>query len=73
MREGIKQEIVSIVAIPNIGRVRARRLFDSGFRSIREIAGATVPQLTSIKGFSDNLAAKTIEYSKELMKRNAVD
>ena len=73
MREGIKQEIVSIVAIPNIGRVRARRLFDSGFRGIREISGATIPQLASIKGFSENLAAKTIEYSKELMKRNAID
>ncbi len=73
MREGIKQEIVSIVAIPGIGRVRARRLYDAGFRSISDISRASPSQLESLRGFSNVLAQRTIDYAGRLVRRNAAD
>ena len=72
-REAAKQEIVAIVAIPGIGRVRARRLYDAGFRSISDISRASPSQLESLRGFSNVLAQRTIDYAGRLVRRNAAD
>ena len=37
LRYGIKDELLDLVRLEQIGRVRARRLYDSGIRSVKEI------------------------------------
>jgi len=52
---GIKSELLDLVAIPNIGRVRARILYDKGFTS-RQILKQTDPnKIIKIPGFGKEL------------------
>lgn len=67
--EGIKGEIFELTTVPNIGRVRARRLYNSGIKTLEELAAASVDQLKRIAGFSDRLSSDTIDHAATLMRR----
>ncbi|MCL4342175.1 MAG: DEAD/DEAH box helicase [Candidatus Thermoplasmatota archaeon] len=67
--EGIKGEIFELTTVPNIGRVRARRLYNSGIKTLEELAAASVDQLKRIAGFSDRLSQDTIDHALTLMRR----
>ncbi len=61
VKYGVKEELLPIVSIRGIGRVRARRLFDSGFDSITKLRNATVSQLTRIPGIGEKLAKEILK------------
>lgn len=63
LREGIKSDILELTTIPNIGRVRARRLYNAGIRSVEQLASANVETLKRIAGFSDRLSEDTISHA----------
>ena len=67
--EGIREEIWEIISIPNIGRVRGRRLYNAGFKSLEEVADASVESLSKIVGFSDKLASDTIAHAQSIISR----
>ncbi len=67
--EGIREEIWEIISIPNIGRVRGRRLYNAGFKSLEQVAGASVESLSKIVGFSDKLASDTIAHAQSIISR----
>jgi len=50
MKHGIKRELISLVRIRNIGRVRARRLFNNGFTSPEKILAAGEERIIPILG-----------------------
>ena len=50
MKHGIKRELIPLVRIRNIGRVRARRLFNNGFMSPEMILAAGEEQIVPILG-----------------------
>ncbi|NYT17613.1 MAG: ATP-dependent DNA helicase [Methanomicrobiales archaeon] len=50
MKHGIKRELIPLVRIRNIGRVRARRLFNSGFTSPEKILAAGEERIIPILG-----------------------
>jgi helicase len=50
MKHGIKRELIPLVRIRNIGRVRARRLFNNGFISPEMILAAGEEQIVPILG-----------------------
>ena len=59
---GIKEELLDLVSIPNIGRVRARALFDKGYTS-RKILKQTDPNLIiQIPGFGKELVKIIYSY-----------
>ncbi|MBN1539220.1 MAG: ATP-dependent DNA helicase, partial [Candidatus Thermoplasmatota archaeon] len=58
VENGIREELLPIIMIKGIGRVRARRLFDSGFDSMDNIRKATIPRLASVKGIGRQLAVQ---------------
>jgi helicase len=66
VREGIREEIVSLTTIPGIGRVRARRLYVAGLRTPKEVARSTVERISSIFGFSQKLATSIIAYARRI-------
>ncbi len=66
IREGIKPEIMELTMIPGIGRVRARRLYDAGLKSIAEIAASDESRITRIYGFSHSLASSAIRRAKAI-------
>ena len=69
IREGIKSEILDLTTIPNIGRVRARRLYNAGIRSVEELAVSTVDRISMIAGFSTRLSEETISHAGNLRRR----
>ena len=61
VKYGVREELLPIVSIRGIGRVRARRLFDYGFDSITKLRNATISELTRIPGIGEKLAREIIK------------
>ena len=49
VRYGIKEELLNIIRLKGVGRIRSRVLFDRGFTSIDKIAKVPENELASIK------------------------
>jgi len=60
MKHGIKRELIPLVRIRNIGRVRARRLFNNGFTSPEKILAAGEERVIPILGYG--ITAKVFSY-----------
>lgn len=69
IKEGIKEDIWELTAIPNIGRVRARRLYSAGLKNLDSVAGANEAEVTRIAGFSHKLASETISHARTVLQR----
>jgi helicase len=59
--KGIKRELLPIVALEGVGRVRGRIIFDAGFQSIEDLKHASVEELTSLPSVGPRLAKKIKE------------
>ncbi|MBN1390433.1 MAG: DEAD/DEAH box helicase [Candidatus Thermoplasmatota archaeon] len=58
VEHGIREELLPLVQLRGIGRVRARRLFEAGYRSVDIIRKAKVSQLAQVKGIGRQLAVQ---------------
>jgi len=56
VENGIREELLPLVKIKGIGRVRARRLFEAGYRSMDALNKATVEEIARLDGFGRTLA-----------------
>lgn len=66
IKYGIKQELVSLVELKNIGRVRARRLFNNEIKSVKDIKNNPDKFINLIGKFGiDTLKELKIEYQEE--------
>ncbi|MCX6356532.1 MAG: DEAD/DEAH box helicase [Candidatus Aureabacteria bacterium] len=54
---GIKEELLDLVSLKGIGRMRARSLFRKGYRALDDIRGATEKSLSDVPGIGEQLAA----------------
>ncbi|MEM4662795.1 MAG: DEAD/DEAH box helicase [Candidatus Diapherotrites archaeon] len=63
LKSGVKEELLQLVQLRNIGRVRARRLYRSGFRSISDLKKAPVSDIARVIG--DKLAINIKEQLKQ--------
>ena len=50
LKHGIKEELLNLVRINGVGRVRARKLYGLGARSITDIVKIPYPQLKNVLG-----------------------
>jgi N utilization substance protein A len=57
----LKDGYKSLLELPGVGEKRATDLYEEGFRSSRDVAGATVADLAVADGISEKGAAKLIE------------
>lgn len=69
IREGVREDIIRLTLIPRIGRVRARRLYQNGLRSIQDVADTDVQRISSIYGFSEKLATQVIQHARRIRKQ----
>ena len=60
MKSGVKRELLDLISIRDVGRVRARSLFDAGFSSRKVLAGASTKDLMGIKGIGKVLAERIL-------------
>jgi len=65
VKHGVKEELLDLVRVKGIGRVRARMLFRHGFRTIEDLRKATLEQLVSVPGVGVEVAKRIKEYLGE--------
>ena len=67
---GVKEELLELVtALRGVGRVRARVLYNFGFRTLRDVVRASVREIASLPSFGEKLAESVIEQARQLVTR----
>ena len=61
VKYGIREELMPIVSLEGVGRVRARGLYNAGYKDIRSIQKASIEKLASVQKIGDGLARKIKE------------
>jgi helicase len=59
--KGIKRELLPIVALEGLGRVRGRIIFNAGYRTIEDLKHASIEELTNLPSVGPRLAKKIKE------------
>ncbi len=59
--KGIKRELMPIVALEGVGRVRGRIIFNAGYQTIEDLKHATIEELTNLPSVGPRLAKKIKE------------
>ena len=59
--KGIKRELLTIVALEGLGRVRGRIIFNAGYQTIEDLKHASVEDLTNLPSVGSRLAKKIKE------------
>jgi helicase len=66
LESGVKSELLPLVGLRGIGRVRARQLYNSGIRTLKDVAEAPVERLTQLRGVTTQLALSIKEQASKL-------
>ena len=66
--KGVKPELVKLVSLEGIGRVRARMLYGAGLKTIDDIKERSLTELTTIPTIGPSLAKKIKEQAGGLIK-----
>jgi len=73
VKYGVNDELLELVVnLEGVGRVRARALYNAGYRTIEDLAKATVSDLTKIRGIGDKIAVSILEQARQLVKDGRV-
>ena len=56
VRYGCKKELLNLVSLKGIGRIRARTLFNAGFKTINDLRGVPLKRLAQIKTIGESVA-----------------
>ncbi|MEM2613299.1 MAG: helix-hairpin-helix domain-containing protein, partial [Nitrososphaerota archaeon] len=67
IRHGVKPELLQLCSIEGVGRVRARILYNYGFRTVEDIVKAPVEKLTETPKIGRELALKIKSHAKTLV------
>ncbi len=66
--KGVKPELVKLVGLEGVGRVRARMMYNAGLKSIDDIKERSLTELTGIPTIGPSLAKKIKEQAGGLIK-----
>ena len=66
VKYGIKEELIPIVSLENIGRIRARALYRAGYKDIKSIRDMPVEKLATVQKIGNTLAKKIKEQLKKV-------
>ncbi len=61
VRNGCKAELLNLVSLKGIGRVRARALYNEGFTTVNSLRGVPVERIANIKGIG-KIVAQNIKH-----------
>lgn len=50
LKHGVKEELLKLILLPGVGRVRGRRLYAAGLKNVFEVKKAGLPKVASIIG-----------------------
>ncbi|MEM3440949.1 MAG: helix-hairpin-helix domain-containing protein, partial [Candidatus Bathyarchaeia archaeon] len=69
--KGVKKELLAIVKLEGIGRVRGRILYNAGFKTLEDIKHASLEDLTNLPLIGPRLAKKIKEQVGGFVKKEA--
>jgi helicase len=69
--KGIKKELLPIVKLEGIGRVRGRIIYNSGYKTIEDIKHATIEELTNLPLIGPRVAKRIKEQVGGFVKKDA--
>ncbi|MEO9366154.1 MULTISPECIES: DEAD/DEAH box helicase [Candidatus Nitrosocaldus] len=69
VEHGVKEELLELVRLEGIGRVRARALYNAGFHDLKSIADASESRLASVRGIGYTLASRIREEASRLLSK----
>jgi len=55
---GVKEELLDLVKLAGVGRIRARRLYDAGLKNTRDLASVKIEELSKIPTIGKEIAKK---------------
>jgi helicase len=59
--KGIKRELLPIVALEGVGRIRGRKIFDAGYHTIEDLKQASIEEIMNLPTVGPSLAKKIKE------------
>jgi len=68
-KQGVKSELLDLVSLPGIGRVRARSLFKAGVKSRSDVARASVERLSKVPGIGPKIALSIKKQTGGMIKK----
>ncbi len=66
VKHGIKKELLPLMKLPQIGRVRARTLFEAGYRTPEDIMAAPTHELAQLPGIGEKLASQVSDPTEQV-------
>ncbi len=66
VRYGIREELLPLVQIRNVGRVRARSLYSHGYKNVSSLSLAKLMDLTAVTGIGPEVARSILEQVENL-------
>jgi len=66
--KGVKSELVPLVELEGVGRIRARSLFNAGFKNLEELRRASITDLMNVPTIGPSVAKKIKEQVGGLIK-----
>lgn len=67
VKHGIKEELLDLVKVPGIGRVRARILYLYGIHNVEQLAKSDPTKISRLPTFGESLAKKVVEEANKLL------
>ncbi len=61
VKYGVREELLQLVSIPGVGRVKARLLYNAGYRSLEDLASASPGELMKIRGIGPSTVKNIME------------
>lgn len=66
LRHGVMEELLELVTLPEIGRVRGRILWRSGFKKLEDVRRASIDDLAKVPGIGTAIASKIKRAAEDL-------
>ncbi len=73
LKYGIPEEMLQLVSIRGVGRIRAKVLFEAGYRTVKDIAEATPRDLERLPGIGRRLSKEIIEQARSMIHAGSSD
>jgi len=71
IRWGIREELLELLQLEGIGRVRARILYRHGYRGLKDVAEAKPAELIKLPKIGSKVAQKIIDQAQKLLRRSS--
>lgn len=68
LKSGIQEDLIALTFLPNVGRMRARRLKMNGY-DIKKLATSSAKDLERLQGFGERISEGIIKAAKRLVER----